>query len=130
MGVDVGDVKYIFHWGPSRSLLEYWQEVGRCSRMEKRGECYMFITPRSLDPRRMDSDMIDLCKSGKCLRAGILGHLVIPGMDVSPLQSLRGRKSCSANCGKCTCELCSCCSRCHATCRCNADLAALSSLSI
>ena len=45
LGVDVPDVKYIFHWGPSKSPLQYWQEVGRCSRNETVGECFLFISP-------------------------------------------------------------------------------------
>ena len=46
MGVDVGDVKYVFHWGPSASMLSYWQEVGRCCRNGERGECYLLVPPR------------------------------------------------------------------------------------
>ena len=46
LGVDVRDIKYIFHWGLSKSPLQYWQEVDRCSRNGERGECYMYILPR------------------------------------------------------------------------------------
>lgn len=29
MGVSVGDVRYIIHWGLSSTVVSYWQEVGR-----------------------------------------------------------------------------------------------------
>ena len=119
LGADVPDVKYIFHWGPSKSPLQYWQEVGRCSRNETVGECFLFVSPRSLDVRRMDEDMVSICKSSKCLRVSILEHLTIPGMDVSRLDSLRQRSSCNDNCSQCNCSLCSCCSRCTEVCECN-----------
>ena len=119
LGVDVRDIKYIFHWGPSKSPLQYWQEVGRCSRNGERGECYMYITPRSLDPRRCDDAMVKVIRSDQCLRVAVLEHLVVPGMDVSRLEALRKRKSCTAGCFKCICPLCVCCSRCSASCGCN-----------
>ena len=35
LGVDVPDIKYIFHWGPSKSPLQYWQEVGNAHAMKQ-----------------------------------------------------------------------------------------------
>ena len=32
LGVDVYNVRYIIHWGCSKSLQQYWQETGRCCR--------------------------------------------------------------------------------------------------
>ena len=32
LGMDVSNVQYIIHWGCSKSLLQYWQETGRCCR--------------------------------------------------------------------------------------------------
>ena len=119
MGVDVPDVKYIFHWGPSKTMLAYWQEVGRCSRNGEGGECYLFVPPRSLDVRRVDLEMIELCKGNECVRTGVLSNLVIPMMDVTELQSLKIRKSCMNQCSTCSCERCQCCSRCHDSCPCN-----------
>ena len=132
MGIDVADVKYIFHWGPSPSMLEYWQQVGRCSRNGENGECFLFVSPRSLDSRRAESQTIQLCKLKERLRIGILQHLVIPMMDVSGLQHLRSRELCHNGCSKCACDLCLCCSLCHATCPCNNEVneKALSEISI
>lgn len=28
MGMDVPDIVYVLHWGPSENILMYWQEVG------------------------------------------------------------------------------------------------------
>ena len=89
LGVDVPDVRYVFHWGPSKSPLQYWQEIGRCSRDGEAGECYMYVTPRSLDQRRLDETMSGVIRSTKCLRVCDLEHLAITGMDVSRLDALQ-----------------------------------------
>ena len=30
MGVDIPDIRKVVHWGCSKSVLSYWQEIGRC----------------------------------------------------------------------------------------------------
>ncbi len=32
MGIKVEDIDMVFHWDPSKNILAYWQEVGRCAR--------------------------------------------------------------------------------------------------
>jgi len=32
MGVASGEVRQVIHWGKVRSLMTFWQEVGRCQR--------------------------------------------------------------------------------------------------
>lgn len=119
MGVQVSDVKYVFHYGCSKTLLSYWQEVGRCCRNGEQGHCYLFLTPHSLHPQRVDEKMIQLCKNeDSCFRIGILENLVVAGMDTSALEMLKCRSSCNSNCESCKCQLCLCCSRCCVKCKC------------
>ena len=30
MGVSIPDIRKVVHWGASKTILSYWQEVGRC----------------------------------------------------------------------------------------------------
>ena len=119
LGVDISNVRYIIHWGCSKSLLQYWQESGRCCRDGAEGICFLHITPRSFDPRRVDSSMLGACKSSSCLRLAILEHLIVPGMDTRTIDALKLRSSCTRKCGACRCALCTCCSRCRVTCQCS-----------
>jgi len=32
MGVQIGNVEEVIHWGVAKDLLSYWQEAGRCAR--------------------------------------------------------------------------------------------------
>ena len=131
MGVDIPDIKYVIHWGPSKTILDYWQEVGRCARNGDSGEAFLYIVPRSLDQRRVDSDMIKMCKSNDCIRIAILEHLIIPNMDVTRIQQLKGRELCHNSCSNCKCQLCLCCSYCNARCPCNVSVVeALSELTV
>lgn len=120
MGVQVSDVRYIFHWGASKTPLSYWQEIGRCCRDGEQGHCYLFLTPNSLHPQRVDEEMIKICKDDtKCLRVSILEHLTVTGMDISSLALLQKRSPCDLNCNICKCALCFCCSRCQFKCKCS-----------
>ena len=118
LGVDIPDVRYIIHWGCSKSLLQYWQEVGRCSRDGADGTCFMYLKPRCLDPRRVDAAMLGACKSSICMRLSVLEHLYIPGMDRSLIEAMKLRVPCNRKCHRCACNLCSCCSRCKHICNC------------
>ena len=44
MGVNIPDVDMVIHWGLPSSGLNYWQEVGRCTRdgRERYAKCYAF----------------------------------------------------------------------------------------
>ena len=59
MGVDVPDISFVFHWGASKSVLAYWQEVGRSGRKGEPAEAIFLPFGRSVDARRIRPDMVD-----------------------------------------------------------------------
>ena len=51
MGIEVTDVRLILHWGPSKTVLDYWQEVGRCGRDGSPAKAIMYLPPYSVNSR-------------------------------------------------------------------------------
>lgn len=99
LGVQVPDIDYVIHWGPSKDVLSYWQEVGRCARGGGPGTACLYIYPRSMDARCIGEDMLELVNSvlntNMCVRAGILRKLHVPGMDMIVPTS---EERCCCNC--------------------------------
>ncbi|XP_038047154.1 Werner syndrome ATP-dependent helicase-like [Patiria miniata] len=98
MGVQINDVDFVIHWGPSRDVLSYWQEVGRCARDGRQGHSYLYLYPRSVNKRMVDHSMMEVCASvtsNQCVRAVILQHLYVSGMQ----KLVRG--SCQQCCNGC-----------------------------
>ena len=106
----------ILFTGVVKSLLQYWQEIGRCSRDGEYGSCFMYLKPGSLGDRKVDAAMLETCRSTLCLIVAVLEHLYVPGMDRSALDAFKLRPPCKSDCERCICKLCTCCSRCKATC--------------
>lgn len=126
MGVDIRDIRNIIHWGVSKSILSYWQEVGRCSRDGQPGRAYLYATMMSLrDPERVEQSFIDVCSEIRkneveCLRLSILKFLKLPKMDTTRLNELQERTTCDGKCeGECSCSMCICCSVCKVNCLCS-----------
>ena len=121
MGMDVGDVSVVFHWGASDTVLSYWQEVGRCGRDGRAAEAYFYATRTSI--RYCQDDMRKFCQevsspNKSCFRLKILEILSVPGMDRSSLLKMERRPQCTSLCTDCSCECCACCSLCRSKCPC------------
>lgn len=84
MGVQVPDIRNVIHWGPSKDILSYWQEVGRCSRDGGSGKAMMYVYPKSAHKQYINSDMLNLVQSAinkeECIRKQVLNILTVPGM--------------------------------------------------
>ncbi|XP_063415547.1 ATP-dependent DNA helicase RecQ-like [Mytilus trossulus] len=48
MGIQITNISIIIKWGAPKTLMSYWQEVGRCARDNRRGLAVMYPYPRSL----------------------------------------------------------------------------------
>ncbi len=49
MGVQIDDVDLVMHWGPRKTRLAYWQEIGRCGRDGRKAHAYLYVFPHSID---------------------------------------------------------------------------------
>jgi superfamily II DNA helicase RecQ len=108
MGVEIGDVCRVIHWGKSNSMLEYWQEVGRAGRDGEAAEAIWY--PSSAGGR--DGALFQELKKDKnaCIRNNILNFFFIEGVGMTKLPA---RKGCAP---RSSCGLCTCCSNCRNQC--------------
>ena len=77
MGVQIPDVDIVVHWGVSRTVLDFWQEIGRCARDGRQGETFLYFTSYCLHPQRVESTFLQMCKDLKKWNEmnRALGHL-------------------------------------------------------
>ena len=117
MGVQVPDVRLIVHWGVAKSIMSYWQEIGRAGRDGVSSLAICYATGRSLVQSRTDSDMISVCKEkDKCLRRQVLNLMKVKGMESKEDNACTCTELCG--CAPCVCSLCMCCSFCMSQCTC------------
>ena len=77
MGMQVENVTYVLHWGSPKSIIDYFQEIGRCARNGLEGEALMYFPPNTIRKDRIGSDMhqvINIAKSS-CIRFAALKSL-------------------------------------------------------
>ena len=48
MGIDKPDVRHVIHYGPCKSINEYYQQTGRAGRDGKPAHCTMFVTASNI----------------------------------------------------------------------------------
>ena len=122
MGIEVENLGLVIHWGVSKSVLSYWQEVGRCGRDGARAEAFMYATKRSINKKSVSEDMLTFCDvlqhGNECIRHTLLRYLVVDGMDSSALDELTSR-TCTSTIveGECNCKFNGCCSNCAHKCK-------------
>lgn len=100
MGMQIPDVKFVVHWGPPSSILDYWQEVGRCARDGSPGKAIMFKPKNSIDKRFCTSEVIQLANIGNdtCIRQFVLKQLQLKSMDDSDIDMVCGDEKCCSHC--------------------------------
>ncbi|XP_071177685.1 ATP-dependent helicase wrn-1-like [Mytilus edulis] len=80
MGIYIPDIRNVVHWGAPKSILSYWQEVGRCARDGKDGVAVCYAYARSLHTNTTSADVVDMVKSTSCIRRVTLANFAIPGV--------------------------------------------------
>lgn len=113
MGVNIPDIDIVVHWGSAKSVLSYWQEIGRGGRSGNPALALMYAYPRSLMKIVTDETMKEICNSHSCIRRNVLLNLLTKSM--SPDKLPHAKANCNKTCNICTCLLCSCCGYCAST---------------
>ena len=103
MGMNIPNIKYVIHWGPSKDILSYWQEVGRCCRDGSDGKAIMYVPSYSMSSRFVDPAMIAFVKEAGtlCLRSKVLKTLKIEGMEDRLIDECCGGNRCCDFCNGC-----------------------------
>ena len=125
MGVSIPDVDFVIHWGVPRSILCYWQEVGRCARDGRRGTAIFYVVRATKTHHpKCDSEMLQFCakleQQSECVRLTIMRALHLPEMGDRELEEMISTKHCTENCSQCKCTKCQCCNVCKGLCPCRA----------
>ncbi|XP_060588190.1 uncharacterized protein LOC132743655 [Ruditapes philippinarum] len=125
MGVSISDTEIVIHWGAPKSILAYWQEIGRSGRSGQYSYAIMYPYKHSLISNMATEEIKTLSKSSECLRKYALTKLVTKKMK----GELPSSENCvTNNCQICACAACSCCSFCYKLCQCKGKLDAWSKL--
>ena len=72
MGVDIPDIFYIIHWGPPKSISDYWQQIGRCARNLEQGVAILYKPAFSVCKSKLSVEMYNLVNQHKCIRKAVL----------------------------------------------------------
>ncbi|KAL3879123.1 hypothetical protein ACJMK2_031434 [Sinanodonta woodiana] len=101
MGIQISDVDIVIHWGCPKSILSYWQEIGRCARDYRKGYACLLPYKTSMLKTTTDINMIEVVKNRQvCFRRKILDALWITEMDKLPTDLIQ--------CSTGSCNICSC----------------------
>jgi len=116
MGIEIPDIRKVIHWGPTLSMLAFWQELGRAGRDGKPATAIWYAWGQV----KSDKDTFTKLKShDSCLRKTILNTFILPETNTSCLKDMECRQTCSVTCNTCSCAMCNCCSYCRSCCPCS-----------
>ena len=104
LGVNIPNVELVLHWGASRDVLAYWQEVGRCGRDGRAGKAILYKCPGACHKARVDEKLRIVIENSfnnsTCLRKEILRQLFVTGMSTDALENCSKIPKCCFVCDK------------------------------
>ncbi len=74
MGIDKADVRLVAHWGPPRTLEDYYQEAGRAGRDGAAGDCVLLWTRRDVRGGATAPEVRAYIEGRGCRRRALLAH--------------------------------------------------------
>ena len=84
MGIQIPDIEVVVHWGLPKSVLSYWQEVGRAGRDGSQAYALCYAYGRSMIKKITDESIIQIAKSALkkdvCPRFALLKYMSIKDM--------------------------------------------------
>ena len=73
MGVDISDIRFVIHYGPSSDIDDYFQESGRAGRDGRASDAILYLYGGCL-LGHVSRQMKEYCKTDQCRRQCLLGH--------------------------------------------------------
>ena len=100
LGMQVEDINFVIHWGPPTSVLDYFQEIGRCARNGMPGRAILYKPPNTVRSDRIDASMMDIIKmsSHTCIRYTSLKYLKLSAMSEDEIKALCYGPNCCSYC--------------------------------
>jgi RecQ family ATP-dependent DNA helicase len=104
MGIDVRSIRLVIHYGLSRKIESYYQEIGRNARDGKEGECYLIYSTKDLinneyfiSQEKNDKYRTHLYNQNKFLKQ----YVTTDKCRRIPLLKVFGEFNLPENCGNC-----------------------------
>lgn len=111
LGVDIPDVRYVVHWGMSRSMETYLQESGRAGRDGELAYSIVYVKPS--DYVHINKAVATYCKSFvQCRRKQIADYFCLSGQKFCCKVHANQRVDIRTK------GTCKCCDFCYENCRC------------
>jgi len=63
MGIQITDVRVVIHWGLPKTVLCYWQEIGRAGRDGNNSYAMCYVYGRSMIKKKTDEKIINIAKT-------------------------------------------------------------------
>ena len=67
MGIDKPDIQHVIHWGPPKTVEEYYQQIGCAGRDGLPVECTLYMTAAEFDKYRSDfytGNLVGMARDG------------------------------------------------------------------
>ncbi|XP_056005662.1 ATP-dependent DNA helicase Q1-like [Ostrea edulis] len=131
MGLDIPDVAMCVLWGLPPSMMQMWQEIGRCGRDGRNSFAICYAFPRSISMPcqkcrknknhkcscEARQHLRDLTSTKECYRAHCLEAFKLEKLNTNS-DANKIRNTCTSCESICSCYKCKCCTNCSEKCSC------------
>jgi superfamily II DNA helicase RecQ len=102
LGVQVENISYVIHWGPPTSVLDYFQEIGRCARNGMPGKAILYKPPNTVRADKIEKGMMNVIKESaySCIRYSALRALKLTALTDYEIRKLCFGDNCCEYCDR------------------------------